>query len=232
MAKVVFESNNISDVFDGDISVAINPNRKKATYTDDTTDGSLVFVGSNLHKQSGDIPLLSAGTVEKLVINDNTGLLAGTVTELNVKAKALSDAFVEGGLMGMISLMLAGKDTIIGSDDGDVLFGFGKADVIKGGKGEDQITGGRGDDILVGGKDSDMFFFVIPDDGKGDDIIKDFDVEGEVKDFLGIQGDEITGMARANQNHDTLLTLGNGSTILLEGVTKAEFKVYLETTEF
>lgn len=232
MAKVIFESNHINDVFDGDISVAISANRKKATYTDDTTDGSLVFVGSNLHKQGGDIPLLSSGTVEKLIINDNEGTFAGVLTDVSVKAKALSDAFVADGLSGMLAVLLAGKDTIIGSVDGDTLYGFGKADVIRGAKGEDQIAGGRGDDTLTGGKDADTFYFTPADDGKGDDVITDFDVEGEVKDLLVIFDDEITHIARANKNHDTLLTLGNGSTILLEGVTKAEFLVYQDSIEF
>jgi hypothetical protein len=227
MAKVVFESNNISDVFDGDITVAISPNRKKATYTDDTTDGSLVFTGSGL-KAQGEFPLFTAGTVEKLVVNDKDGILAGTLTDVSVKAKDLSEGFLANGLMGMLAVLLAGKDSIIGSDEEDMLFGFGKADLIKGGKGEDQLAGGRGDDTLTGGQHSDTFYFIPSEDGKGDDIITDFDAKGEVVDFLLIDGDEIMTTARANKNQDTLLTLGNGSTILLEDVTKAEFLAYQE----
>lgn len=228
MVKVVFQSNNINDVFEGELALAINANKTKATYTDDVTEGSLVFFGSNFARE-GESVFLSGGKVEKLVINDEDGNHAGTLTGANIKAKALSDAFAETGMTGLLTVLLGGKDQIIGSNDDDQLFGFGRADVINGRKGEDFISGGAGNDTLSGGLDSDTFYFLPSEDGKGKDVITDFDVKGEVTDFLQIDGNEIATIARANQNHDTLLTLGDGSTILLEGVSKADFLAYQET---
>ncbi|MDB5556458.1 MAG: Hemolysin-type calcium-binding region [Rhizobium sp.] len=228
MVKVVFQSNNINDVFDGDIALAINANKTKATYTDEVTEGSLVFFGSNFARE-GDSVFLSAGKVEKLVINDEDGNHAGTLTGANIKAKDLSEAFAENGMTGLLTVLLGGKDEIIGSNDDDQLFGFGKADEINGRKGADTIAGGAGNDTLSGGQDSDTFYFIPSEDGKGKDVITDFDVKGEVTDFLLIEGADIADTDKANHNHDTLLTLSDGSTILLEGVHKADFLAYLET---
>jgi Ca2+-binding RTX toxin-like protein len=227
MVKVVFESNNINDVFEGELALAISGNQKRATYTDEVTDGSLVFIGSNFTRE-GESVFLAGGKVEKLIINDEDGNLAGTLTGADVKAKDLSEAFAENGLTGLLAVLLGGKDEIIGSNDADQLLGFGRADVIKGRKGEDSISGGAGNDTMTGGGDSDTFVFVQAEDGKGNDVITDFDVMGEVTDFLLFDGGEIATSARAHQNHDTLLTLDDGSTILLEGVKKADFVAYQE----
>ena len=53
------------------------------------------------------------------------------------------------------ALVLAGRDTLWGSRDGDVLAGFGGADTLAGFDGADALLGGFGADVIYGGDDSD-----------------------------------------------------------------------------
>jgi serralysin len=52
-------------------------------------------------------------------------------------------------------IIFAGKDSIVGSVDADILLGFGGSDTISGGNGNDFLTGGVGADYLSGGSGLD-----------------------------------------------------------------------------
>ncbi|MCB1496888.1 MAG: hypothetical protein KDJ86_13955 [Bauldia sp.] len=80
--------------------------------------------------------------------------------------------------------LLNGDDTVIGSNQNDVLFGFAGADEIEGRNGKDKLfggddsdilNGGRGRDKLTGGADADTFVFSFLG-RKHADKITDFEV--------------------------------------------------------
>lgn len=225
MVKVVFENNNINDIFNGTAELKISGNHEKATYADDLTEGKLVFLGSNFVRD-GNTPYMSGGTIHQLLITDENNDFAFKLTGANISAKDLPHNFTTGDLTGLMSVMLGGRDRIIGSDDGDFLYGYGKADRINGKIGDDLINGGGGNDILTGGPGTDTFHFVLAEDGKSHDIITDFDIEGPIVDHLWIEPLVGFPVEAVHNGRDTLLTLSNESTILLENVQRADLLEY------
>ena len=225
MVKVVFESNNINDIFNGNAELEISGNHEKATYTDGLTQGKLVFLGTNLVRD-GDTQYMSGGKINELLITDENNDFAFKLTGADISAKDLPHSYTTGDLTGLLSVMLSGRDRVFGSDDGDFLYGYGRADKIYGKIGDDFITGGRGNDILTGGQGTDTFHFVPAEDGKSHDVITDFDIEGPIVDHLFIEPATITAVDAINNNQDTLLTLTGESTILLEDVRKADLMAY------
>ena len=129
-----------------------------------------------------------------------------------------------------MSVMLAGKDRIIGSDSNDYLYGYGGADRITGGIGDDDITGGRGNDIMTGGRGTDTFHFTPSQDGKSHDTITDFDIVGPVVDHFNIMPypSVINSVESVHKGRDTLLTLEGDSTILLLNVQKDDLLEYFQ----
>ena len=128
---------------------------------------------------------------------------------------------------------LGGGDTINGSAGDDEIKGQGGDDDLTGGDGNDSISGGDGNDILLGsagndslsggsGSDAFVFFGQV-----GNDIIEDFD--RSAGDVLLIDSTLIVdGVGNPNVvineiGGDTLLTLNDGSTIDLLGVTNFAF---------
>ena len=76
----------------------------------------------------------------------------------------------------------AGRDTLYGDDGADTLDGGAGADTLRGGAGSDTLIGGAGDDDLYGGTgyENDINIFVFsPKDGRGSDIIFDFDKDND-----------------------------------------------------
>jgi Ca2+-binding RTX toxin-like protein len=228
MVKVVFESNNINDIFNGTAELKISGNRQRATYADGLTEGKLVFLGSNFVRD-GETPYLSGGKIHTLRITDENDDFAFKLTGADINAKNLPHSYTTGDLTGLLTVMLSGKDRMIGSDDGDYLSGYGKTDWINGKTGDDFITGGRGNDILTGGPGTDTFHFVPTEDGKSHDRIIDFDIEGPIVDHLFIEPIDplsIKAVDAIHKGHDTLLTLSGGSTILLDNIRKADLMDY------
>ncbi|RYD43617.1 MAG: hypothetical protein EOP63_09065 [Sphingomonadales bacterium] len=60
----------------------------------------------------------------------------------------------------------AGRDTLKGGSDDDVISGRGGDDVLNGGSGDDALSGGDGDDVLGGGSGDDLLA-----GGDGDDVL-------------------------------------------------------------
>ena len=76
-----------------------------------------------------------------------------------------------------VEYILAGKDTITGTEDGDVLYAFAGADILTGGAGGDTLIGGAGKDRLTGGSGADVFKYdAVNESNKsaGIDSITDF----------------------------------------------------------
>ena len=123
-----------------------------------------------------------------------------------------------------------GNDIIDGGDDNDILVGEAGNDQLYGGAGNDQLSGGEGNDILIGGAGTDLL-----DGGLGDDTYV-FDAA----DLLAAPGSVITGIQDAGGRNslilegmdlgevtaaqgegenasDLVLTLGDGSRIVIDG---------------
>ena len=224
MVKVVFENNNINDIFNGTAELEISGNHNKATYADGITAGKLVFIGSNLVRD-GDTSYMSGGKITELQITDENNAFAFKLTGANISAQNLPHNFTEGNLTGLLSFMMAGNDRVIGSSINDYMYGYGGNDRLRGKVGDDNIAGGAGNDTMTGGKGSDTFYFNPVTDGKSHDVITDFDVFGPVIDHLWVENASYT-VAEAHNGRDTLVTLSEGSTILLKHVQLDDLLAY------
>jgi Ca2+-binding RTX toxin-like protein len=88
-------------------------------------------------------------------------------------------------------------------------------DTLDGGKGDDMLFGGGGDDILTGGQGDDTFVFAP---NSGDDRITDFGNHDTIL-FQGVAGvDDFSDLTLTRIGSDTLITWGDGNSILVEGV--------------
>lgn len=113
-----------------------------------------------------------------------------------------------------------GNDLIKGGVGDDLLLGQPGDDSIDGQGGSDTVDGGSGDDLLAGGGGADLFRFAP---GEGSDVIGDF-VPGI--DRLALTGFAFASAAQAlatasSIGGDTLLQLGSGTSVLLQGVAVA-----------
>ena len=111
-----------------------------------------------------------------------------------------------------------GDDSLFGEAGIDSLFGGSGNDMLDGGLGNDVLTGGTGNDLLTGGAGRDTFVFGA---SSGADRILDF-ARGQDR-LLLIEGVAVLGQSQRDLNGDgladTLLTLNNGGTIELLGVS-------------
>jgi len=107
---------------------------------------------------------------------------------------------------------------------GDLIEGSSDPDFLEGGDGDDTLIGYGGDDTLVGGKGSDTFVF---GDGFDHDMILDF-TPGE--DRLEFRSDEIQtwddvlDRLGADEDGNALITLDDGSTLVLVGISPDDLK--------
>jgi len=223
MAKIQFGT-NIADGFGGEQELSINGQHTRAVIS--LGDGAkIIFFGDGLKGTAED--QLKAGTVEKVVFVNGQGDNF-VVAEGIYKASNLAEAYAQGDALELLQALSTRDDHIIGSTVADpVLYGFRGDDKINGRGGNDAIVGGRGDDVITGGGGEDQFVFLAAD-GKGHDVITDFDLIGKDTDVLMLPELEIISTKRANGGDDTMLTLDNGSTILLRDVTRAEFTAFWE----
>ena len=121
----------------------------------------------------------------------------------------------------------AGVDTLTdvenaaGGNGDDAMYGSAAANRLEGGAGNDTLDGKGGPDTLVGGLGSDTFVFST---GYGADIVTDFEVGIDKLNLSLVASltDLAAVMGKASQSgKDTVIDLGNGDTLTLQGVTKA-----------
>ena len=162
------------------IQVAINEN---TTLSFDWKESSIQFLSDSVLSES-------------LVTNDARGHLVSRFGErfrLQLDSRDLREAFggdgdeeldassVEAG--DDVSLYgRAGRDTLIGNDDGTLL---------DGGEGNDRLVGGNGANVLFGGEGADEFVMTLQESSKLDqqyDIIDDFTSIESHRDVLDLQG--------------------------------------------
>lgn len=111
-------------------------------------------------------------------------------------------------------------DIVHGHDDGSTLYGMQRNDALHGGAGADFIDGGTDDDVLSGGAGADTFVFRR---GYGGDRIEDFEPGADVLDLSGAGVTGRYGIATRHLGGDTILSMGGGTDLTLDGVSRAEF---------
>lgn len=110
-----------------------------------------------------------------------------------------------------------GDDSLNGNLGNDILFGGQGNDVVNGGDGADQIIGNQGDDTLVGGGGADTFVFGF---GTGNDQVSDFTAGTD-----SLQFDNGITYTAEDSGGNTQLTLSDGGTVTLIGVSKSELGI-------
>ena len=121
-----------------------------------------------------------------------------------------------------------GPDTIYGGNGPDTIYGGNGPDLIAGGTGSELIYGGSGNDTIQGGSGNDTIHVgtgatLIQDTGAaGHDTIVGFDAShGDAISFVGENTATINQVVATAtvQNDNTTVTLPDGSTMTLVGVT-------------
>ena len=117
-----------------------------------------------------------------------------------------------------------GDDTVFGDAGNDILETRDGNDVVNGGDGSDSLRPGRGDDTLTGGEGADVFVI-----GRyaGNDVITDFNLDEDFLDFRG-SGLDFEDITVAEVASGTII-VGNGHTLLLEGIDVADFNAVADT---
>ncbi|MCB1447039.1 MAG: calcium-binding protein [Rhizobiaceae bacterium] len=211
MAKFKFHHSYDAFPFDGDLILNINSKGTKAVWTDDITGAKIITEGHDL--KGGGSDLLSSGKIESVTIIDAEGEKYLSVTGLKANARTVTDIVDSYGAEAGILYLARKADRVIGSNEDDFL------------------VGGRHDDVMTGKAGSDYFVFSAEmqnaKSGKHVefDTITDFDTTGADRDYLALP--EEFDFRGVHKGEDTLLTFSDGSKLLLEHVTKAEFQTYL-----
>ena len=203
------------------LDLVVNGKHEKAVYSLED-GGKMIVYGEHLKMQGGE---LVDGSIDKVVFKNDEGDSAIFATQLKLRAEKFGEAAADGGGQLAFLSLFGGNDVYHGTDDDDFSLNGGRGDdEIFGHKGTDGLVGGRGDDELTGGKGSDVFAFYIAE-GVDHDVIRDLHTTGPEIDELEIE-ESIESVKSVHGGDDTLLKLADGSTILIEDVTKAEFNDY------
>ncbi|HMV20157.1 MAG TPA: hypothetical protein PKL28_07820, partial [Rhodocyclaceae bacterium] len=117
-----------------------------AIRADDGSVTRITFAGSILIDASDNV----SGTVTGFTVTedtDGTGPLAATTifSASGISAPAAT-MFETADYAAMATALMAGNDTVNGTNQNDDLFGLGGNDLLNGGLGSDTLTGGLGDD--------------------------------------------------------------------------------------
>ncbi|MGV3551809.1 hypothetical protein [Rhizobium sp.] len=198
----------------GDLALKVNQKGTKAVWVDESSNVTITLKGSKLAAFDENPGYLGAGKFTSATIVDGEDRLVFSVSDVKLKAKGLSDAYDDNGSAGVAYFLAQGDDRVIGSNKSQI------------------ILGGAGDDVLTGKGGSDYFIFqgqgLGPNKvGPEYDVITDFTLKGEDRDTL--QLNMAYTLQKKHDNTDTLLKFEDGSTLLLEGVKKAQFQDYLDS---
>ena len=116
------------------------------------------------------------------------------------------------------------NDTLDGGAGDDILAGGQGKDTLVGGEGDDILSGGRGDDTLTGGAGADTFVQNFSEQGA--DTITDFDSSQDTIDLQGFGGIEnVSRLSVTEVDGGTVISAGEGNTLVLEGVTPDQLGV-------
>ena len=110
-----------------------------------------------------------------------------------------------------------GNDIVYGNTGNDSLYGNLGDDRLSGGAGNDRIEGSHGNDTLIGGDGADSFVFAF---GGGNDRVEDYQAGTDSLQFQ----DGLTYTATETDGN-TVLTLSDGGTVTLIGISKAQLGI-------
>ncbi|MFP5077281.1 calcium-binding protein [Rhizobium sp. YIM 134829] len=180
------------------------------------------FTGSGLKvvTKAGKITDITAGTVTGIkVLEQGSAVL--TVTGAKIVASDLGDAVLAGKDSLFLSLVLAGNDTVNGTQFADVLLGRAGNDTLKGNAGNDMLAGGIGADKLMGGAGSDTALYSFATAGVTANLAKATLNTGEAKGDTFSSIENLTGSKFADKLYgnsgDNVLTGGAGDDLLDAG---------------
>ena len=116
-------------------------------------------------------------------------------------------------------------DTLTGDDGNNNIKGGLGNDVIEGGMGSDRLEGGDGDDVLGGGRGEDTFIFRTfgGELNQGNNVLNGFDAFADTLDFRTTFSTlEEVAAAASQQGNNTLVSLGQSGSVLIEGTNVDE----------
>jgi VCBS repeat-containing protein len=166
---------------------------------------------------TANVTILGQSDMRTFTGSNGNDTLVGTPGEDTLRAANGNDIIRAGGGADIL-YGDNGDDGLFGEAGIDLLFGGSGNDSLNGGLGNDVLDGGAGNDQLTGGDGRDTFVFGA---SSGADRIQDF-IRGQ-DHLLLVDGVAVLSQLQKDLNGDrvadTLLTLSNGGTIGLLGVT-------------
>lgn len=161
--------------------------------------------------------------IEALALMTEAGDAFGVGNELdNLINGNIGSNQLSGGAGADLIYGNDGADSLFGEDGNDRLLGGAGNDSIDSGAGNDVLNGQTGNDVLFGGSGADIFVF---ESGTGRDLIRDFETGIDKIDLTGLGFTSFADVqAHMLQNkHATVIDLGHGDTLVVQGVFNAEF---------
>jgi hypothetical protein len=180
-----------------------------ATYDDGFTGWSFKIKGRNLLFDESE---LIRGTITSVTYYDIDGSILASITDVSASARKLHADSPTMSSFDLVSHLLAGNDTVLGSAADNHVYGMAGRDRIIGGGGDDRILGMTGNDILTGGKGVDVFYFQ-PNQGR--DTITDFDSDGPQDGHDILSAQDATSYDVERDGRDTIVIFNNGSSARL-----------------
>ena len=156
---------------------------------------------------------------------NNSGIITGARASIDASAAIGSVTVNNTGTLNGDVLLGAGDDVYDGSAgtlNGSVLGGDGN-DTLIGGAGSDRLVGGLGNDTLTGNGGANTFVFAPTD--LGADVITDFQDGTDLLDvsaFVAAGAIDVNALNIQQVGNDTLITLAQNNTVLLEGIQVAQ----------
>ncbi len=197
----LISNGSLSEFFDsGEVSTA-SDTTFVVSYSDPTISEQLTLTGTFGDYVDG-YPTTGTITSASYWLDGNTLF---TITDMSMSVEDFTSFVNSDDLTGLFQTILAGADTLLGSDGNDVLLGFDGDDTLRGGTGDDQLHGGAGDDFLSEySGDSGPFGNDLYDGGEGADRVSYFTSDG----LHGVSVDlNLTGSQNTGQGNDTLISI-------------------------
>lgn len=214
--RLIGAHGQLFELYPGDASLLEPGSGTLASYEDGDSGNVIAFEGTGFKYDAGGF--LKHGTVTEIHFTAQAGGDFALADQLNFDAAVLMDNLQSGGIGGLLEKAFRGSDRIVGTRLGDDLFGGNGDDHLAGRAGADNLFGDRGDDTLTGGFGTDAFFFA---QGKGHDVVTDFDVSGPDHDIVHIL--TVNDFSIVKHGHDVVITLDSGDSITLLDVRRSEF---------
>ena len=225
----------------GDDTFTYNPGDGQDTIISDDGADALVFGAGILpgditvERKETDLILRFAGAGDRLTLegalsSSDLPINFSSITEISFTDTA--DIWSVADLLALISnVPTAGDDTLIGTDNADVIDGLAGNDRIIALEGDDTISGGAGDDYLSASLGANTF-----DGGAGDDEVQggqeaDIIIGGPGQDYLDGNGGADIYRFAPGDGQDIIYDFDIGSIIeLTGGIDPADVSISMDSS--